>query len=213
MKIRRIDHVAIAVEDIDAALTFFRDALDLEVSHTDVEEGQGVVVAFLPLGESEVELIEPVADDSGVARFLGSRGPGLHHICLEVADLDAALARLKDRGVRLIDKEPHTGTGGRRIAFVHPRAAHGVLVELYETLPDEDRRLTSLVVLRRRLAVSGRVAAAGTRGFLDGLRKGHGMDADAGSDGGSDDGSDIGPDGDSDDGPDGGPPGAPPTAP
>jgi methylmalonyl-CoA/ethylmalonyl-CoA epimerase len=174
MKIKRIDHLAIAVDDIDRALGFFRDVLGLEVSHTDLEEGQRVVVAFLPLGDSEIELIEPVGDDSGVARFLGRRGPGMHHLCLEVEDLDTALERLRDRGVEVIDEEPYIGTGGRRIAFIHPRSAYGVLVELYETLPGDlqRRRIQNLDVLRQRLVLRGRVAAAGTRGFLGGLRRG-----------------------------------------
>jgi methylmalonyl-CoA/ethylmalonyl-CoA epimerase len=170
VKITRIDHIAIAVNDIDAALEFFSDTLGLEVGHTDVEEEQGVVVAFLPLGESELELIEPVVDQSGVAKWLSGRGPGLHHLCLEVSDLDAALARLHERGVQMIDDEAYIGAGGRRIAFIHPHAAYGVLVELYEEMPGEVRRNTSLDELRRRLRVSGRVAAAGTRGFLGGLR-------------------------------------------
>jgi methylmalonyl-CoA/ethylmalonyl-CoA epimerase len=177
MHITRIDHVAIAVPDIDEALGFFRDALGLEVTHTDLEEGQGVVVAFMPVGASEIELIEPVEAESGVARYLQKRGPGMHHICIEVDDLDAALARLQAREVRLIDEQPYIGTGGRRIAFIHPRSAYGVLVELYETLPGDQagRHRTSLDELRRRLFAKSRVAAAGTRGFLDGLRrKGHG---------------------------------------
>lgn len=176
MKINRIDHLAIAVEDIEAALDFFRDALGLEVTHTDVEEGQGVVVAFMPVGDSEIELIEPVETDSGVARFLERRGPGLHHICLEVDDLDGAMARMRDHGVELIDDEPYIGTGGRRIAFIHPKSANGVLVELYETLPGDRARLRleDVAELRRRLVRHGRVAAAGTRGFIEGLRKGGG---------------------------------------
>lgn len=172
MKIRRIDHVAIAVVDINAALPFFTDVLGLEVTHTDVEEGQGVVVAFLPAGDSEIELIEPVDAGSGVARFLQRRGPGMHHLCLEVDDMDAALARLHEKGVQLIDETPYIGTGGRRIAFIHPRSAHGVLIELYEVLPGERRRrLESVDELRRRLVVRSRVAAAGTRGFIDSLRR------------------------------------------
>ncbi|MFN2115981.1 MAG: methylmalonyl-CoA epimerase [Anaerolineae bacterium] len=172
MKVTRIDHVAIAVEDIDEALTFYRDALGLEVTTTDIEEGQGVVVAFMPVGDSELELIEPVDKGSGVARFLDKRGPGQHHICLEVDDLDAAMARLRAHDVELIDDEPYVGTGGRRIAFVHPRSSYGVLIELYETLPGDHlrRRLEDVGELRRRLLVRGRVAAAGTRGFLGGLR-------------------------------------------
>lgn len=173
MRIKRIDHLAIAVENIDEALGFFRDALGLEVTNTDVEEGQGVVVAFLPLGDSEIELIEPVERDSGVARFLDRRGSGMHHVCLEVENLDDALNRLRSHGVQLIDEQPYTGTGGRRIAFIHPKAAMGVLVELYETMPGDRRwrRLHNLDELRRRIVVRGRVAAAGTRGFLGGLRR------------------------------------------
>jgi methylmalonyl-CoA/ethylmalonyl-CoA epimerase len=181
MRITRIDHIAIAVEDIETALGFFRDTLGLEVSHTDLEEGQGVVVAFLPLGDSELELVEPVDPDSGVARYLARRGPGLHHICVEVVDLDATLDRLRQHGVTLIDEEPYLGTGGRRIAFIHPKSAYGVLLELYETLPGDRllRRRTSIAELRRRLgdsrgrlSVNRRVMAAGTRGFIEGLRKG-----------------------------------------
>jgi methylmalonyl-CoA/ethylmalonyl-CoA epimerase len=172
MAVRHIDHVAIAVESIDDALAFYRDALGLRVASTDLEEAQGVVVAFLPTGCGEIELIEPVEGDSGVSRYLTRRGPGLHHICLEVDDLDAALTRLREHGVDLIDDVPHVGTGGRRIAFVHPKAAFGVLVELYETLPGDKsgRRLTDLAELRRRVRVSGEVAVAGTRGFLSSLR-------------------------------------------
>ena len=136
MRINRIDHLALAVDSIDAALPFFTEVLGLQVTNTDVEEGQGVVVAFLPVGDSEIELIEPVHDDSGVARFLRGRGPGMHHFCLEVDDMDAALERLKTHEVRLIDEQPYIGTGGRRIVFIHPKAAHGVLVELYEKLPE-----------------------------------------------------------------------------
>lgn len=190
MRINRIDHLALAVDSIDAALPFFTEVLGLEVTHTDVEEGQGVVVAFLPVGDSEIELIEPVDDGSGVARFLRGRGPGMHHICLEVDDMDAALDRLRDKGVRLIDEEPYIGTGGRRIVFIHPKAAHGVLVELYEKLPQDSEpgggvraylseRLPSreelranLEDLRQRVVTRGRVVAAGTRGFIDGLRRG-----------------------------------------
>lgn len=174
MRITRIDHLAIAVDNLDDALAFYRDTLGLEVSHTDLEEGQGVVVAFLPVGDSEIELIEPVDASSSVARYLQKRGPGLHHLCLEVDDLDAALARLGERGVQLIDEEPYIGTGGRRIAFIHPKSAFGVLVELYETLPGDHvgRRRTSIDELRRRAVIRGRVAAAGTRGFITGLRKG-----------------------------------------
>jgi len=191
MKINRIDHLAIAVPDLDKAIPFFTDVLGLEVTHTDVEEGQGVVVAFMPLGESEIELIEPVEETSGVARFLDRRGSGMHHLCVEVDDMDEALARLQEHEVRLIDDEPYIGTGGRRIVFIHPKAAHGVLVELYEKLPGDnqrrarvpriqnldelrqsiDSRRETLRDVRSRALARGRVAAAGTRGFLGSLRR------------------------------------------
>ncbi len=89
-------------------------------------------IAFLPLGESEIELVRPTTESSGVARFLAKRGPGMHHVCLEVADLDGTLARLREMGIRLIHPEPLTGSDGRRLAFIHPESAFGVLVELYE---------------------------------------------------------------------------------
>lgn len=176
MRVTSVDHVSIAVPDIEQALGFFRDVLGLAVTTTDVEQKQGVVVAFLDVGGAEIELIEPVDADSGVARFLRKRGPGMHHICLEVDDLDAAMDRMRSAGVRLIDEQPYEGTGGRRIAFVHPKSAHGVLVELYETLPGDraGRRLEDLTDLRRRVLQHGHVAVAGTRGFLIGLRRGRG---------------------------------------
>jgi methylmalonyl-CoA/ethylmalonyl-CoA epimerase len=189
MRINRIDHLALAVDSIDAALPFFTEVLGLQVTNTDVEEGQGVVVAFLPVGDCEIELIEPVEDSSGVARFLRGRGPGMHHICLEVDDMDAALERLRAHDVRLIDEEPYIGTGGRRIVFIHPKAAHGVLVELYEKLPGgngngqgggrgyfsgrlpgREELRANLEEMRQALVSRGRVMAAGTRGFIDGLR-------------------------------------------
>ncbi len=170
--IKRINHVAIAVDSIDEALKFWRDALRLQVSHTEAEPGQSVVVAFLPAGESEIELVEPVGEDSPVSRFLKKRGPGIHHICLEVADIEATLARLKAWGVELIDEKPYIGTGGKRIAFIHPRAAHGVLVELYEHRPDEQRPpLVDLWVLRERLRVQSEVARAGVEGFLKAFQR------------------------------------------
>jgi methylmalonyl-CoA/ethylmalonyl-CoA epimerase len=130
--IKKINHVAIVVPDIEAALSFWRDALGLELSHVEDMPEQESVVAFLPLGESEVELVEPTTDTSGLARYLAKRGPGMHHLCFEVDDIEATLARLKDQGVQLINEEPTVGAGGRKIAFVHPKSTGGVLVELYE---------------------------------------------------------------------------------
>ena len=129
--IKRIDHIAVVVEDIEQALDVFRDALGLELSHTQTIPEQGVKVACLPIGESEIELLEPLSPDSGVGRFLAQRGGGMHHICLEVEDIDAALADLKEKGVRLINKTAEAGVHGR-VAFLHPKSTHGVLIELLE---------------------------------------------------------------------------------
>jgi methylmalonyl-CoA/ethylmalonyl-CoA epimerase len=139
MPVQRIDHVAVVVEDIEKANAFYRDALGLDLSHVEEVESQGVKVAFFPLGDSEIELVEPTTDDSGVARYLAGRGPGIHHICLEVDDIAATLADLKARGVELINEQPVPGSGGRQIAFVHPRSTSGVLIELYEPGPGDAR--------------------------------------------------------------------------
>ena len=134
--ITNIDHIAIIVADIDAALAFWRDALGLEVSRVEEVPAQEAEVAFLPLGQGEIELVRPTSDDSGAARFLAKRGAGMHHIALEVDDLEATLARLKAKGVRLINESPVEAAGGRRAAFVHPQSASGVLLELYESNPE-----------------------------------------------------------------------------
>ena len=130
--IKRIDHVALVVEDIDAALSFWREALGLELDHIQDVPREKSAIAFLPLGGTEVELVQPTSDDSGVAKYLAKRGPGMHHICLEVDDITGMLAHLKEKGVQLIHEEPVTGDGGKKYAFIHPKAAFGVLVELYE---------------------------------------------------------------------------------
>ena len=130
--IKRIDHIAIVVPDVDQALEFWRDTLGLPLTGVEDVAEQQSQVAFLPAGDSEVELVKPTTETSGVARFLAKRGPGLHHICFEVDDIDATLAALKARGTRLIDETPREGAGGKRLAFVHPESTNGVLVELYE---------------------------------------------------------------------------------
>jgi methylmalonyl-CoA/ethylmalonyl-CoA epimerase len=130
--IKRVDHIAIVVEDIDEALRFWRDALGLELLHMEEVPEQESAVAFLPVGESEIELVKPTSEKSGVARYLQKRGPGMHHICFEVDDIQATLDRLKQKRVRLINEEAMTGSGGKKIAFIHPESTHGVLVELYE---------------------------------------------------------------------------------
>jgi methylmalonyl-CoA/ethylmalonyl-CoA epimerase len=131
-KIKRIDHIAIVVEDIDSALSFWRDILGLELDHVEDVPEQKSLVAFLPAGGSEVELVKPTTDDSGVARYLQKRGPGMHHICFEVDDIEKVLAQMKSKGVRLINETPLLGADGKKIAFVHPESTNGVLVELYE---------------------------------------------------------------------------------
>ncbi len=128
----KIEHIGIATPRLDEALRFWRDALGLEVEHTEVVEEQGVRVAMLPAGEPRIELLEPTGADSPVAKFISKRGPGIHHVAVRVADIRAALARLKDEGARLIDEEPRRGAGGCLVAFVHPSSSGGVLLELVE---------------------------------------------------------------------------------
>ena len=128
----KINHIAVVVPEIDSALGFWRDALGLTLERTERNDTEGVEIAFLPTGESEIELIAPTAEDSGVARYLAKTGGGLHHLCLEVEDIDAALAQLAAHNIELINEQPRTRPNGIRYAFVHPRSAGGVLVELYE---------------------------------------------------------------------------------
>ena len=130
--IKRIDHVSVVVSDMQAALTFWQDALGLDVSRVENVTTEHSQVAFLPAGGSEIELVKPTTDDSGLARFLEKRGPGMHHICLEVEDLEEMLVDLKLKGIQLINETPVMGTGGKKYAFIHPKSAGGVLVELYE---------------------------------------------------------------------------------
>ena len=129
-----LDHIGIAVANVADALAFYRDALGLEVEAPEEVPSQRVRAHFIPTGESAVELLEPTAEDSPIARFIAKRGPGLHHITLRVDDLVAALAQLKARGVRLIDEAPRPGAHGSLVAFIHPASAHGVLVELKQAV-------------------------------------------------------------------------------
>lgn len=130
-KITKINHVAIAVKDIDESLAFWRDILGMELHHTEDVPSQKAIVAFLPTGDSELELVKPTVDDSGVAKFIAERGGGIHHLCMEVDDIDGMLAMLKEEGVRLID-EVARELPGRKMAFIHPKSTGGVLLELYE---------------------------------------------------------------------------------
>lgn len=131
-KIKQINHVAIVVEDIDDALAFWRDALGIEMHELRDVPTEKSKVAFLPVLGGEIELVQPTTADSGIARYLDKRGQGLHHVCLEVDDIDGMLVQLKTKGVRMINEQPRTAVDGKRYAFVHPESASGVLVELYQ---------------------------------------------------------------------------------
>lgn len=130
--ITRINHVAVVVDDMQKSLAFWRDALGMEVHEMRDVPAEQSQVAFLPLPGSEVELVRPTTTDSGIAKYLAKRGPGMHHICLEVDDIAGMIGQLKARGVRLINDEARLAADGRKYAFVHPEATGGVLVELYE---------------------------------------------------------------------------------
>lgn len=130
--VKSIHHVAVVVSDVDASLKFWRDALGMTVSEMRAVPAEEARVAFMPLAGSELELVQPISAGTGLARFLEKRGQGLHHVCLEVDDLEAMLSQLKARGVRLINEEPRGESGSRRYAFVHPESTGGVLVELYQ---------------------------------------------------------------------------------
>ncbi len=138
MSVKRIDHIAIVVPDIDEAQVFYRDVLGLELAHIEQIDGQEVIVAFFPVGGSEVELLKPTSETSGVARYLANRGPGIHHLCLEVDDLQAMIDNLKERGVQLINEQPTIGNGGKKVVFVHPKSTFGVLIELVESTREKD---------------------------------------------------------------------------
>ena len=125
-----LDHIGIAVDDLDAALAFYADALGLDVDATEDVPSQGVRAHFLRVGSASLELLEATTERSPIGRFVSRRGPGIHHITLRVDDIAAALARLKARGIRLVDEIPREGAEGALVAFVHPASAHGVLVEL-----------------------------------------------------------------------------------
>lgn len=129
----KINHLGIATKGIDEALKFWADALGLENVHTETVEDQKVRVAMLPIGESRVELLEPTSDDSPISKFLEKRGGGIHHIAVEVEDIEAVLARLRAQNMRLIDESPRIGAEGCLVAFVHPSSTNGVLLELVQT--------------------------------------------------------------------------------
>jgi methylmalonyl-CoA/ethylmalonyl-CoA epimerase len=128
----KVDHIGIATHRLDDALALWRDALGLQVEFTEEVTEQGVRVAMLPVGETHIELLEPLSETSPVGKFLEKRGAGIHHVAIRVTDIRASLARLKEKGARLIDETPRKGAGGCLVAFVHPSSANGVLLELVQ---------------------------------------------------------------------------------
>lgn len=131
-QIKAINHVAVVVEDMEKSLAFWRDALGIELHELRDVPAEKSQVAFLPLAGAEVELVMPTTDDSGIAKYLAKRGPGMHHLCLEVDDIAAMMAQLKSKNIRLINEEPRAAADGKKYAFVHPESTGGVLVELYQ---------------------------------------------------------------------------------
>lgn len=125
-----VSHIGVAVTELETALAFYRDVLGVEPGPA--ESADGATIVPLPLGQTQIELLVPNTPDSPVARFLERRGPGIHHICLKVRDLDQALARCRAHGYRLVDQQPRPGAGGRRVAFLHPKSTAGILLELTE---------------------------------------------------------------------------------
>jgi methylmalonyl-CoA epimerase len=128
----RIDHIGVAVEELEPALELYRDSFRLELAHREVVEEQGVEAVLLDVGENHVELLAPLGPETPVGKFLARQGPGLHHVAYQVPDIDATLAALREAGLALIDEQPRTGIRGSRVAFLHPRSTGGVLTEIVE---------------------------------------------------------------------------------
>ncbi len=128
----RIDHIGVAVQDVERALALYRDAFGMDVAHREIVRDQGVEAVLLDVGENHVELLAPLGEDTPVGRFLAKKGPGLHHVAYQVADVDAALAQLVQAGLPLIDERPRVGIRGSRVAFLHPQGTAGVLTEIVE---------------------------------------------------------------------------------
>ena len=131
-QIKAINHVAVVVEDMEKSLAFWRDALGIELHELRDVPAEKSQVAFLPLAGAEVELVMPTTDDSGIAKYLAKRGQGMHHLCLEVDDINSMMTQLKSKNIRLINEEPRTAADGKKYAFIHPESTGGVLVELYQ---------------------------------------------------------------------------------
>jgi len=131
-KIAKINHIAVVVSNIDTSLSFWRDALGLELAELCDVPVEAAQIAFLTIGGTEVELVRPTTDDSGIAKYLAKRGEGMHHLCLETDDIEGMLAQLQDKGIQLINESPRVGADGKKYAFIHPKSTGGVLVELYQ---------------------------------------------------------------------------------
>ena len=130
--IKRIHHIAVAVPKLEEAARFYEEILGLHLAGVEVVEGMDTKVGFFSVGETNIELVEPTKQETGLAKFLANRGPGIHHICLEVDDIEAELKKFKEKGARLIDETPRQGAHGMKVGFIHPKAAGGVLIELCE---------------------------------------------------------------------------------
>jgi methylmalonyl-CoA epimerase len=128
----RIDHIGVAVEEIEPALELYRDSFEMTLAHREIVQEQGVEAVLLDVGENHVELLAPLGADTPVGRFLAKQGPGLHHVAYQVNDIDATLESLRQAGLQLIDQQPRTGIRGSRVAFMHPRATAGVLTEIVQ---------------------------------------------------------------------------------
>jgi methylmalonyl-CoA/ethylmalonyl-CoA epimerase len=128
----RVDHIGVAVEDLDAALPLYRDVYAMELVHREVVEAQGVEAVLLDVGENHVELLAPLGPDTPVGRFLAARGPGMHHVAYQVTDIERTLGALREQGLRLIDETPRIGIRGSHVAFVHPKSTGGVLTEIVQ---------------------------------------------------------------------------------
>jgi len=128
----RVNHVAVVARDFDTAVGFWRDVIGLEVTETEDNAEEAVKVAFLSVGNTDIELIAPTTDDSGVAKYLDKRGPGMHHLCIEVEDIDETMATMIEKGVEMINEAPRTRENGVRYAFTHPKSTGGVMIELYQ---------------------------------------------------------------------------------
>lgn len=130
--IKAVNHVAVVVDDMDKSLKFWQDALGIQLHELRDVPAEKSQVAFLPIAGAEVELVMPTTDDSGIAKYLAKRGPGMHHLCLEVDDIEGMMSQLKAKDIRLINEEPRTAADGKKYAFIHPESTGGVLVELYQ---------------------------------------------------------------------------------